>query len=226
MTRGVCRTDGTRPWITRRRRRSLCSAYCRRGLSGRASRRLGAIGHAVAITVAVDAIRHAVAIAIAGRVHAAAVVAVVRPALAIPAALLEHPASVTLFPARGMPVHAGPFLHPVALGPDMAAIAPVPIPFLPDVAGTMRRNHFMARRRRRHVDIDLRGGRHRNQSDGRRGERREQQFAFPHVRFSTWRGHPTKLTPRSFAEMPDSCPFPRKRRPTKRVVSGRHSRHG
>src|SRR5687767_8524929 len=74
---------------------------------------VAAVRNAVAVTVAVDRVGHAVAVTIAAGVSAAAI----RIALAVPAALLEVPAAVALFPAARMPVHAGALPHPVAPDP-------------------------------------------------------------------------------------------------------------
>ncbi len=120
------------------------------------------------------AVRLLLAVGVVGRAvvaigHPIAVAVTQRVALAIPAAALECPASFALFPAVRMPIHPVAFAHPVPADPVMAAVAPRPHARLPDVAGTRRRNHLVARRGRRHVDVDADLGRRGNRESDRRG---------------------------------------------------------
>src|SRR6185295_2339994 len=109
----------------------------------------------------VVAVRHAVVVAIAPPVRGVA--------LTVPLALDEVIAAIALFPAARMPVHAVVLLHPVAAVPMMAAVGPLPEAGLPDVAGTRRRHHLVARRGRRHVDIKVDRGKSRHRATDRGG---------------------------------------------------------
>src|SRR6185436_8642519 len=87
------------------------------------------------------------------------------------------------------------------LAPKVAVAAVIPEARLPDVAVAGRRNHLVARRRRRDVEVDAYGSGSRQRRDTDRGHREggKQQFAFDHwVPPVEFRG-PTHVNARALA---------------------------
>src|SRR3989344_4700389 len=99
------------------------------------------IGNAVSVTVAVIAVGHAIAVSV--------VVIAVGDAVAItvPAAGAQVPPAAVFHPARLAVVVTRAGLDPVALDPDMAVAAPIPITGHPHHVVPRAGRHFMARGR-------------------------------------------------------------------------------
>ena len=133
------------------------------------------IRDAVAVAIAIGAVGDAIGVTVAVR-------AILDKALSVPAAALEDPAAVALFPAVRMPVVAAAIAFVVALGPHVVVAAPVPVSRDPYVSRAPRGNHLVTRGGRRDVHMEPHVGRGRKGKDADRsgGQRSEKQFTFPH----------------------------------------------
>src|SRR3989338_1708900 len=115
------------------------------------------IGNAVSVTVAVVAVGHAIAVsvvviavvAVGNTITIAVTVIAVGDAVAItvPAAWAQVPPAAVFHPARLAVVVTRAGLDPVALDPDMAVAAPIPITGHPHHVVPRAGRHFMARGR-------------------------------------------------------------------------------
>lgn len=103
------------------------------------------IRHAIAVTVAIDAVRNAIMVAIATP----------------PTAAVQMPAIIAMLPFRVLIVVADAYPFPMAADPHMPSAIPIPIAGRPYIAPAWGRNDFISCRRRgvanNDVDTSLRG---------------------------------------------------------------------
>jgi hypothetical protein len=121
-----------------------------------------------------------------------AVAVVIAVVTLLPTSGFEVMTPVSRLPTIGHPIRTWTRLLPPARRPNMALAFPLPIARRPGVAGTRRRNGFVAHGRGRHTDTDVDAdfgcGRHRDRAQG--NQRAQQDVSHGHRSFSSFDDFP------------------------------------